>query len=66
VTHTERVVDGRRGYVWDHRLRNGFWYFTAWFPQPVHSVRVECIARRQADRFERLCAQAVASLEFSR
>ena len=64
VTHTERVVDGRRGYVWDHGSARGYWYFTAWFPQPVHSVRVECVARRQTARFMRLCAEAMSSLEF--
>jgi hypothetical protein len=64
VTHTQRVVDGRRGYVWDHGSGSGYWYSTAWFPQPVHSVRVECIARRQTGRFKRLCAEAIGSLEF--
>jgi hypothetical protein len=64
VTHTERVVDGRKGYVWDHGSRSGFWYYAAWFPQPVHTVRVECVARTQRERFERLCAEAMRSLEF--
>jgi hypothetical protein len=64
VTHTRRVVDGRVGYVWSHGSYNGYWYYTAWFPQPVHSVRVECIAKRQIPRFKRLCAEAFASLEF--
>jgi hypothetical protein len=64
VTHTQRVVDGRRGYVWDHRSPYGYWYYAAWFPHPVDTVRVECIARRQEDRFKRLCAEAVGSLEF--
>ena len=64
VTHTERVVDGRRGYVWEHGSRRGYRYFAAWFPHPVHTVRVECIARRQRDRFERLCDEAMDSLEF--
>jgi hypothetical protein len=41
-------------------------HYTAWFPHPVHSVRVECIARSQARRFKRLCAEAMRSLEFSR
>ena len=54
MTHTERVVDGRTGYVWEHRLRNGAWYSTTWFPQPVHTVRLECVGRRQTDRFKRL------------
>jgi hypothetical protein len=58
VTHMERVVDGRRGWVWNHGSRDG------WFPQPVHSVRVQCIARRQTARFKRLCAEAIRSLEF--
>ena len=66
VTHTERVVDGRTGYVWEHRLRNGAWYSTTWFPQPVHTVRLECVGRRQTDRFKRLCAEAVRSLRFAR
>jgi hypothetical protein len=64
VTHTERVVDGRRGYVWDHGSPRGFWYYAAWFPEPVHSVRFECIARRQTGRFKRLCAEAIGSLRF--
>ena len=64
VTHTERVVDGHTGYVWEHRLRNGGWYSTTWFPQPVHTVRLECVGRRQTDRFKRLCAEAVRSLRF--
>jgi hypothetical protein len=64
VTHTQRVVDGRRGYVWNHGSPRGFWYCAAWFPQPVHSVRVECIARRQTGRFKRLCAEAIGSLQF--
>jgi hypothetical protein len=64
VTHTVRVVDGRKGYVWNHGGRDGVWYYAAWFPQPVHSVRVECIARREASRFKRLCAEAMDSLEF--
>ncbi len=66
VTHTVRVVDGRKGYVWDHRIRGGFWYFTAWFPQPVHSVRLECTSRSQVGRFKRLCAEAIRSLKFAR
>ncbi|HEX8742780.1 MAG TPA: hypothetical protein VF712_06585 [Thermoleophilaceae bacterium] len=66
VTHTERMVAGRRGYVWNHPSRNGFWYFAAWFPQPVHTVRLECIADKQEDRFRRLCSEALRSLEFRR
>jgi hypothetical protein len=58
------VVDGRRGYVWDHGSPYGYRYYAAWFPHPVHTVRVECIASRQKDRFERICAEAVRSLEF--
>ena len=65
VTHTERVVDGRRGYVWNHGSASGYWYYAAWFPHPGHTVRVECIARRQEERFRRLCAEAVGSLEFA-
>jgi hypothetical protein len=64
VSHTRRVVDGRTGYVWNHGSPGGFWYYAAWFPQPVHSVRVECIARRQTARFRRLCAEAIGSLKF--
>ncbi|HEX8648012.1 MAG TPA: hypothetical protein VF715_14050 [Thermoleophilaceae bacterium] len=64
ATHTERVIDGRRGYVWNHGSPSGFWYHAAWFPHPRHTVRVECMARRQKDRFRRLCAEAVGSLEF--
>jgi hypothetical protein len=64
VTHTERVVHGRRGYVWEHGSSDGHWYYAAWFPQPVHTVRVECIARKQKKRFKRLCAEAMGSLEF--
>jgi hypothetical protein len=64
VTHRERVVDGRKGYVWKHRARDGSWQYAAWFPRPVHSVRVECIAKRQLDRFQRLCAEAIRTLEF--
>lgn len=64
VKHRERVVDGRRGYVWNHRDRQGEWLYSAWFPHPVHSVRLECVARRQADRFKRLCAEATKSLKF--
>jgi hypothetical protein len=43
-------VDGRKGYVWNHGGRDGYWYYSAWFPQPVHSVRVQCIATRQTSR----------------
>ncbi len=64
VPHKERVVDGRRGYVWTHIGRGGFWLYSAWFPQPVHSVRLECVARQQTDRFKRLCEEAIGSLEF--
>jgi hypothetical protein len=64
VKHTERVVDGRRGYVWNHRDRQGEWIYSAWFPHPGHSVRLECVAKRQADRFKRLCAEAMSSLKF--
>jgi hypothetical protein len=64
VTHTERVVDGRRGYVWTHVGRADYWLYSAWFPQPVHTVRVECVARKQTDRFKRLCAEAIRTLKF--
>jgi hypothetical protein len=62
--HTTLEVDGRTGYVWTHGSRDGYWYFSAWFPHPEHSIRVECVARRQAPRFQRLCAEAMGSLEF--
>jgi hypothetical protein len=65
VRHTERVVDGRRGYVWDHGSNSGYWYYAAWFPHPVHTVRVECIAKKQRDRFERLCDEAMRSLRLN-
>lgn len=65
VTHTTREIGGRTAYVWEHRTRNGYWYFTAWFPAPVHTVRLECIARREQPRFQRLCAQAVRTLRFA-
>jgi hypothetical protein len=64
VRHTERVVDGRTGYVWKHRDRRGYWQYAAWFPHPVHSVRIECLARGEAARFKRLCAEAVRTLRF--
>jgi hypothetical protein len=63
VGHTTRVVDGRRGYVWEHGSPRGYWYFSAWFPAPVHSIRVECIAKRERARFQRLCGEAMASLD---
>ena len=66
VSHRERVVDGRTGYVWEYRSHRGYWQFAAWFPQPVHSVRVECIAKTEVARFERLCAEAMGSLRFRR
>ena len=64
VGHSERVVDGRKGYVWTHGDARGYWYQVAWFPHPVHTIRVECIAREQKERFRRLCAEATASLKF--
>lgn len=64
VNHTERVVDGRTGYVWSHEGRARYWVYAAWFPHPLHSVRVECVAKRQTDRFRRLCAEAIGSLRF--
>lgn len=64
VTVTRRVVDGRRGYVWTHGSSRGYWFYSAWFPHPVHSVRVECIAKRQEERFGAICAQALRSLRF--
>ena len=56
VKHTKRVVDGRTGYVWTHGNRFGYWHYAVWFPHPVHTIRVECIAKREAERFQRLCA----------
>ena len=64
VSHTEQVFDGRKGYVWEHANRRGGWQYAAWFPQPVHSVRLECIADSQEDRFRRLCDEAKKSLRF--
>jgi hypothetical protein len=64
VTHTDRVVDGRKGYVWTYGEPGRYWYYAAWFPQPVHSVRLECVARGQIDRFKRLCNEAIGSLKF--
>lgn len=64
VGHRTRVVDGRTGYVWRHAGRRGYSHYVAWFPQPVHSVRVECVARTEAERFKRLCEGAIRSLEF--
>jgi hypothetical protein len=64
VTHTTRVVDGRKGYVWTHGNWRGYWHYAVWFPQPVHTIRVECIAKKQESRFKRLCAEAVSSLKF--
>ena len=66
VNHTQRVVDGRKGYVWDHENPLGYWFYAAWFPQAGETVRVECIARKQKKRFKRLCAEAVDSLRFRR
>ena len=66
VGHRERVVDGRTGYVWEYRSHRGYWQYAAWFPQPVHSVRLECIAKTQVARFRRLCAEAMGSLRFRR
>jgi hypothetical protein len=64
VPHTERIVDGRKGYVWNHGDRRGYWIYAAWFPRPRHNVRVECVARGEVRRFKQLCAQAMRSLEF--
>ena len=66
VTHTERVIAGRKAYVWNHGSERGYWYYAAWFPGPAGAVRVECIARKQEDRFRRLCAEAMRSLKFRR
>jgi hypothetical protein len=64
VEHTKRVVDGRTGYVWTHGNRFGYWHYAVWFPHPVHTIRVECIAKQEAERFKRLCDEALDSLEF--
>jgi hypothetical protein len=64
VRHTTRVVDGRTGYVWTHGNRFGYWHYAVWFPHPVHSIRVECVAKQEAERFKRLCDEALESLEF--
>lgn len=64
VDRTERVVDGRKGYLWKHSSDGGYWYFAAWFPHPVNTVRVECIAKKQKRRFWRLCGEAMKSLKF--
>ena len=64
VTHRERVVDGRKGYVWTYGEPGTYWYYALWFPQPVHSVRLECVGRGEMRRFKRLCAEATKSLEF--
>jgi hypothetical protein len=65
VGHTIRVVDGRTGYFWTHHTAGGYWHHIAWFPAPVHSIRVECVANRQVDRFKRLCNEALESLRFN-
>ena len=64
VGHTKRVVDGRTGYVWTHGNRFGYWHYAVWFPHPVHTIRVECVAKQEAERFKRLCDEALESLEF--
>jgi hypothetical protein len=64
VRHTKRVVDGRTGYVWTHGNRFGYWHYAVWFPHPVHSIRFECVAKQEVDRFKRLCGEALESLEF--
>ena len=51
--------------MWKHGSPSGYWYYSAWFPQAEHSVRVECIAGREAPRFKRLCAEAMDSLELT-
>lgn len=65
VKHTERTVDGRTGYVWTHGNHRGYWHYAVWFPHPVHTIRVECIAKRQEKQFKRLCFDALASLRFA-
>lgn len=65
VSHSEVVVDGRKGYVWNHSSPSGYWYYAAWFPHAVHTVRVECIAKRRVVHFRSLCEQAMATLKFA-
>jgi hypothetical protein len=64
VHHTERVIAGRRAYVWTYAEPPRYWYYGAWFPQPVHGVRLECVARNPISRFKGLCREAVGSLAF--
>ena len=64
VEHTRRVVDGRSGYVWEHGNDLGYWHYAMWFPAPTYSVRLECIARKQTERFKDLCEEAASSLRF--
>jgi hypothetical protein len=64
VHHTERVIAGRRAYVWTYGEPGRYWYYGAWFPQRVHSVRLECVARNPISRFKGLCREAVGSLAF--
>lgn len=52
---------GRTGYVWEYTDRGGVWHHVAWFPARVHSVRLECLARRPDPP---LCTQAARSLRF--
>lgn len=66
LSHTVRVVDGRKGYVWNHGSDRGYWFFAAWFPRPGYTVRVECVAKKEKERFKRLCAEAMGSLRFHR
>jgi hypothetical protein len=57
-------IGRRRAYVWKHESRHGYWQYSAWFPQPVHTVRVECITKRKESQFKRLCAEAIRTLRF--
>lgn len=65
VGHEEITVDGRNGYLWEYEGRSGYWQYAAWFPQPVHTVRVECIAKRQRARFVQLCDETMRTLKFN-
>jgi hypothetical protein len=64
VTHTTHVFGGRKAYIWNHESDRGYWYYAAWFPRSHDRVRVECVARRQKAKFQRLCKEALDSLRF--
>jgi hypothetical protein len=39
-------------------------FYVVWFPQPVHTLRLECVAGGELRRFKRLCSEPIGSLEF--